>query len=282
MQVNVLFQVFGILLCSACLVEGDSYADRVKNLFERHFKTPNNTCWSISNQTASAYKGDMRMAVALINVYTQVCKNYADNVNGKPLYAELNKQLRDQTKVQIWLDTEQLLNQALQMVGIATRYNLYRACECSNIKQGHTFTVNYFWSTSLLPRVANRFLKANDFFFHILQAPGSRVSDYSFVQSEKEILLQSKLEFYVKEYVDDKENIENKTSSLEGVSKWNQIKAFVVVTGEIPTRGSRSALKSGYCNCSGGTTSSPRSAALKSMPTSFFSASFFIVFRLVW
>ncbi|XP_052760841.1 uncharacterized protein LOC128203456 isoform X2 [Mya arenaria] len=228
MQVNVLFQVFGILLCSACLVEGDSYADRVKNLFERHFKTPNNTCWSISNQTASAYKGDMRMAVALINVYTQVCKNYADNVNGKPLYAELNKQLRDQTKVQIWLDTEQLLNQALQM------------------------------------------------------APGSRVSDYSFVQSEKEILLQSKLEFYVKEYVDDKENIENKTSSLEGVSKWNQIKAFVVVTGEIPTRGSRSALKSGYCNCSGGTTSSPRSAALKSMPTSFFSASFFIVFRLVW
>ncbi|WAR13912.1 hypothetical protein MAR_004017 [Mya arenaria] len=138
---------------------GDYYADRVKNLFERHFKTPNNTCWSISNQKASAYKGDMRMAVALINVYTQVCKNYADNVNGKPLYAELNKQLRDQTKVQIWLDTEQLLNEALKM------------------------------------------------------APGG---------AKEEILFQSKQEFYVKEYVDDKKNIRNKTSTLEGVSNWEK------------------------------------------------------------
>ncbi|WAR13885.1 hypothetical protein MAR_003990 [Mya arenaria] len=180
MQVNVLFQVFGILLCSAYLVEGDSYADRVKNLFERHFKNPNNTCWSNANQTASAYKENIRMAVALINVYTQSCLDYADYVKGWHFFAMLNKQLRDQTKVQIWLDTEQLLNQALELVGITTWDTLYRACECEDIKQGHTFTVNSFWSTSLLPSVANGFLKTNNLFFQILQAPGgAKVSEYS-------------------------------------------------------------------------------------------------------
>ncbi|WAR13908.1 hypothetical protein MAR_004013, partial [Mya arenaria] len=200
MQVNVLFQVFGILLCSASLVEGDSYADRVKDIFERHFKTPRNTCWSNAIQTASAYKENIRMAVALINVYTQSCTDYTDNVKGWPFYAELNKQLADQTKVQIWLDTEQLLNQALE-----------------------------------------------------LAPSGAEISDYSFFQSEEEILLQSKREFYVKEYVDDKENIFNKTSLLKGVSELDKIKAFVVVTGNISTRGSRSAPKSGFCDCSGGT-----------------------------
>ncbi|WAR16096.1 hypothetical protein MAR_030690 [Mya arenaria] len=256
------------------VAQGGSYADNVRNLFVRHFNDKDNKCWKATK--ADQTTNDKDMAIALVNVYTQECKDYNNKTNASPFYKELNAKLRAQTKEQIWLDTEQLLNQGLGIIGIKTWDLLFRACKCDNIKQGHSFHVYSYWSTSLLPWVANDFLNDEAIFFKMLKTPrGADVSQYSKFSYEKEVLLQSNREFYVTEYVTDKQGIANKTKEVDGKLKWSEMLAFAVVTGDIPARGSRSAPKSGYCDCSHGTTSGA------SMPTSFLSALFFIAFTLV-
>ncbi|WAR16110.1 hypothetical protein MAR_030704, partial [Mya arenaria] len=113
-------QVFGIILCSSCLVKGGFYADKVRDLFERHFTNKDNECWETTG--ADKTTDDKGMAKALVNVYTQDCLVYNHQPKDK-----LNEKLRDHTKEQIWLDTEQLLNEGLDILGLKTWDLLYRA-----------------------------------------------------------------------------------------------------------------------------------------------------------
>ncbi|XP_052764371.1 uncharacterized protein LOC128206137 [Mya arenaria] len=223
MQVNILFQVFGIILCSSCLVKGGFYADKVRDLFERHFTNKDNECWETTG--ADKTTDDKGMAKALVNVYTQDCLVY-------------------------------------------------------NHQQGHTFTVDAFWSTSLLREEANEFLTKDSLsiFFEIHTTCGADISSYSEFQTEKEILLQSNRTFYVTEYVADEAGIKTKKEGVKGEFEWEPMKAFAVVTGIIPA----SSSKSGYCDCSDGAPSYGTSRSAASMPTSFLSAVIFVAFRLVY
>ncbi|XP_052764822.1 uncharacterized protein LOC128206440 [Mya arenaria] len=282
MQLDVLFRLFGILLCSSCIVEGwffgKSYADKVNDLFKSHFNNEDNTCWKTAQVKAdkSTDGEDEKMAIALINVYTQECKEF-NSFKEKSFYAELNEQLRSKTRDTVWLDTENLLNKGLEIIGLEKSPKLYRACHCNDIQKGSTFTVNDFWSTSKVASAANGFLTKEKVFFVITAASrGAYIVDYSAAQWEKEVLLQSKQTFYVKEYVVDKEGIDAKRAGENGVSR--DMKAFAVVTGDI----SSGASKSGSCDCSTSTKSDPLTpASAASMISPFFSALFFTTFILV-
>ncbi|XP_052764712.1 uncharacterized protein LOC128206359 [Mya arenaria] len=277
MQVKFLLRLFGIFICSVNIAKGSSYADEVKTLLRKHFNNENNICWSTATLKANQYKGDENksMAITLINVYTQECYQYNDNTNVWPFYRALNTKLRAKTSENIWLDTESLLNQGLEMIGLDTWDLLYRSCFCNNIKKGSTIIVDDFWSTSLEARASNNFLNKDKIFFQIVDARrGANIRNYSTYSGEKEILLQSKSEFYVTEYFTDATGIKNKK---EGVNEsgivWNDMKAFAVVTSNIPTRAVRSV--SNYCDCLAGTTSDA------SMPARRSSALFVIVFMIV-
>ncbi|WAR16082.1 hypothetical protein MAR_030676 [Mya arenaria] len=252
MMVNVLFQVFGILLCTSCLVEGVSYADEVRNLFERHFTNKDNECWSTTG--ADENTNDKGMAIALVNVYTQNCINYNNNPDNRQFYWQLNAKLRDQTNEQIWRDTEKLLNKALEMLGAKTWDLVFRASHCTDIKKGYILKNYDFWSTSLNASASANFLDENKIFFKIVTSPGgTEISEYSNFTDEKEVLLQSNSELYVQEYITDEQGIDAKKKKV-GLPKSKKMKAFAVVTGNIPARASRSGLRSGFCGIVRGST----------------------------
>ncbi|WAR16095.1 hypothetical protein MAR_030689 [Mya arenaria] len=266
-------KIFGIIICSSSLVEGFSYADEVRDIFRRHFNNEDNECWERTN--TNQYTDTIGMAKALVNVYTQECKNFNNKKYGWSFYRVLNDKLRGRTNEPIWLDTEDLLNRALSVLGLQTGNTLFRACQCSDIKKGYILMNYDFWSTSLDASQTTQFLSKDKIFFKLTASPAGTYIDKYSAFPEKEVLLQSKSQLYVEEYITDTQEIEAKTNELK-LPTDTKMKAFAVVTGNIPPSVSGSALNSGKCDCSGGTTSGA------SMPTSFLSALFFIALTLVW
>ena len=147
----------------------------------------------------SDYAQADKMAVQLVNIYTQDCRTYAGGVANKPLYATLNENIRSGNPPYAWETMRKLLTEGLRRLGLKEFRDLYGSCHCPKVKKRRPFTFSQFASTTPNADAALGFLLADhgNSFIHIVNAKGLDIAKYSSFPSESEVLLSPDVNFDV-------------------------------------------------------------------------------------
>lgn len=154
----------------------------------------------------------------LVNTYTssdKLCK-----APEKMFYKSVNKELREGKPGAFWQKAARLLNTSLCILGFKTFDYLYRGeghrCLTATFPdEGHSFTVQQFWSTTLDP-VVTQFFGGSDCLLYIIKdATGVDITDVSVTDQEKEVLIPSSSKFILILKTTDRSVIEQELENVK-------------------------------------------------------------------
>lgn len=185
---------------------GEAKQDYVSDVEKKIFtnRIMNSSCVEKAKEKMnnfSRYSEEKKYAVALVNLYTQMCST-TEGI----FFKKLNAELRSGDPSKFWDDAGDLLDKALDKLDKTTFPELYRSCDSSvTFIEGNVYRFKSFLSTSLSKSVAEKHFSQRSHFFRIKDAKGVSIADYSDFKDENEVLIEKSTKFKINEIeVDNK------------------------------------------------------------------------------